>query len=636
MKVNRVLLLVLTIINLSKADGFSIGNLLQDIEKKTDLSQKTKLANSGVSFIYTRDDIQRMQIKNLKDILKSIYPFGYNENRYGLPDPFSSGTNQPFMSSQMRIFIDNQEISTGLYGSGLFMLGDLNIGWVDHIEIYTQNPTYEFATESTMTLIKLYTKSASRDEGGKVELNGGSYGASNISGYYTEELEDWSYFAFASYNDDKRKKYYSTDKQVSRDKDTKTIIATLNKDNHNILLTAITQKRDGFLDLSLDASPESSTVDANYIHIGYDAKIDNFSYLFSYAYLKVKALMIDDVTPISTAPYYDMFPISLNESDTKSAVFTGELKYNLDTNKNKLIAGLKYRMKKYKFNQASVNGISLPILDNDTQTITTIFLENQYFIKQNSIITSGLQYSKVTNNSSPQDDDLFMYRLGYTFTNKEFTIKTICSHTEITLEPYLINSYFFMANPTVYHKPQEVNTILENIIYTKDNNKYELVLDYTQGNNHLLVNSQGKLETYDKYVVMKGVNTRWTHNYNRYDKLFIDIGYRKISNFQGKEKDLELYTATIRTLNTYNKFDIFNELLYNRDNISNKNFYDYSAGVKYNYSEDLIISLKGTNLLDSAKTTDYYRVDATTFAILPPLEISPIDKSIILSMEYTF
>jgi len=149
---------------------FNVDKLLNDIQKHSDLSSKTKLENSGIRYIYTRDDIERMQIYTLKDVLKNLYPIGYNENRYGLVDPFSSNCKQPYLSALIRVYIDNQEITDGLYGSGLFVLGDENLDWVDHIEIYTRAPTYAYSVESTIVLIKLYTKREERDLGGKVKV----------------------------------------------------------------------------------------------------------------------------------------------------------------------------------------------------------------------------------------------------------------------------------------------------------------------------------------------------------------------------------------------------------------------------------------------------------------------------------
>ena len=100
------------------------------------------------------------------------------------------------------------------------------------------------------------------------------------------------------------------------------------------------------------------------------------------------------------------------------------------------------RIKKQQINHRDFSSAK-----NDIQTIATTFIENQYSLKQNSIITTGVQYSKVKNNHSVQNDNLFLYRLGHTYTTQNLTMKTIASHTEMTLEPYLINSIMFLATP---------------------------------------------------------------------------------------------------------------------------------------------------------------------------------------------
>ncbi|MBN1840052.1 MAG: hypothetical protein JW802_08430 [Campylobacterales bacterium] len=140
-------------------DGYaqsSIENLLNTIEKKSDLSEKTKLENSGFSTIYTRNDLDMMQVKYLSDILKYTMD-GYRLSRYGLPDPLTYGP-VPFSSSLIRIFIDEQEITTAMYGSGMIILGDLDLGFVDHIEVYNLSTSFVYSSEPTSVLIQCFRK----------------------------------------------------------------------------------------------------------------------------------------------------------------------------------------------------------------------------------------------------------------------------------------------------------------------------------------------------------------------------------------------------------------------------------------------------------------------------------------------
>ncbi len=631
MKIVFKILTFLIIVSLNLiAEG--LDDLLLNIEKKTDLSQKTKMENGGISFIYTREDLERMQVKSLKDILKLTYPFGYDENRYSLADPLSMGGTQAFMSSVMRIFIDNQEITTSLYGSGLIVLGDIDMGFVNHVEIYSRNPSYEFSTEPTSLLIKLYSKKADKDAGGKIELNGGSYGFNRDSAYHSQEMEDWSYFAYFSSTNEKRKKYESHGEELSRDKKVKHIFGTFYNENQKILIQGINREGDSFIDRSLDATAQKNTIDMDFLHLGYDLKMGHFKFLLTYDLFNSQTAFLDDVAPLEMFNYF--YPIASVNSDTKSAIYTGEVKHNYKSSKNQLIVGAKYRFKDFKYEVLNINGAELPPTGNTNQIISTVFAENQYSWQDNSIFSTGIQYANIRNNDSIQQDKLFMYRLGHTFTTKYWVFKTLHSHTKTSLDPYLINSYgHYIADGR--KNPQIFDSILENIIYQKDSSKYEVVLDYIRTKNFLIPNETGLLENLENDIFLKGFRFAWTKNYNRYDKLFLSFGYMEIKNIPNIEKEKKIIVI-LRNLNSYKKFDFFNELLYSKDNIYKNDSYDYSAGVKYHYTKDLIFSLKGENILNKAKPTIYRRVNPVTFQPQESLEISPIDKKFMLSLEYLF
>ena len=97
-----------------------------------------------------------------------------------------------------------------------------------------------------------------------------------------------------------------------------------------------------------------------------------------------------------------------------------------------------------------------------------------------------------------------------------------------------------------------------------------------------------------------------------------------------------VYKATVRSINSYNNFDIFNEIIFDRNNVNRKSYYDYSAGVKYHKTQDITFSFKAENIFHKASETSYYRVNSQTFTQEEPLLISPIDRKITLIMEYLF
>jgi len=624
----KYLLLVSLVINLF-AEDIDIDKLLTDIKVKTDLSSKTKLENSGVSVIYTRDELDRMQAKTLKDILKSIFPYNYDENRFGISDPLTFSTLHPFNSSAFRTFIDNQEITTSLYGSGLFVLGNIDIGFVDHIEVYTQSPTYEFTSEPTFTLIKLYSKKASKDLGSKVTVSGTNLGGSQIALQNSDELDDFSYFVYASNNVVNREKHQSHNQDLSRDKDLKHIFASIYDSKQNLLFEMIRQDKDSFIDYSLDATPVDAKETIDSYHIGYDVHWDNFSFLTTYDYLHTTSHFIDDVTPSS-------FVLATIDSDTTSDVLSTEIKYNYTTHNNKFIAGIKYRYKEFEYKKLEVNMVNLPATGNTNQRVTSIFVENQYSIKDNSIFTFGLQASSIRNNASIQQDDLFMYRLGYTYTNENLVLKTILNHSEASLDPFLVNSYGYYITDGE-KEPQKASTIMQNIIYTDKNSKYEFLYGVMVIKDYLLPDTRsGLLHNQEEKVTLYSSNLRWTYSYNDYDTLLFGLGYIKTVDMYEIDS-IDRYSGIIRNINTYKKFDIFNEILYFRDDYRSKhNYFDYSAGVKYHYSDDLTISIKGENILNKAQVTIFDRVNPETFASEEPLRISPIDRMFTISLEYLF
>ena len=632
---NRKLLILLLTLNIScVADDFNIDQLLTDIKVKTDLSEKTKLANNGISTIYTRDDIDRMQVRSLKDILKLIYPYNYTENRFGISDPLAFPSMQPFNSSIFRVFIDNQEITTSLYGSGLFILGDIDIDFIDHVEIYTQGTSYEFSSEPTFFMIRLYSKKASKDAGSKIKLDTTNYGGSKVVLYNSDELDNFSYFTYLSHNIDKRKKYDSHGTDLSRDKDVTHLFTSLYDDKQNLIFELVKQKKDAFINYSPDATPTASDMDINSIHIGYDTKRNNFTFNINYDYLETKSHFLDDTKWI-----HDNINQNIHyQIDTKSIsdVISLELKYDYITPKNKLIVGAKYRYKAFEYKKLIIDDTNLPRSGNTNQRVANIFLENQYSLKDNSILTFGIQGSSIRNNSSIQQDDLLMYRVGHTYTNENFTVKTVGVHMETTLDPFLVNSYNFYITEGK-KGPQKADSISQNIIYQKNANKYEIVYGLMKIKNYLSPEpSSGLLENQTKILKMKGVNFKWTYEYNQYDKLYFNAGYNLIENIVNID-NLKKYTLAVRNINTYKKFDIFNEVFYYKDNyISKNNSFNYSAGVKYHHTKNLTFSIKGENLLDKAKGMKYPRLNLTTFKPDKSLYISPIDRTIIISMEYLF
>ncbi len=97
----------------------NVNSILQEYNQKNDLSQKTIDENKGHLVLFTREKLERMHAKTLKDVFKTTPVVYYHENRVGLPDPLTSGGVESYRSNFIRLYVDGVEITQGWMGSGV-------------------------------------------------------------------------------------------------------------------------------------------------------------------------------------------------------------------------------------------------------------------------------------------------------------------------------------------------------------------------------------------------------------------------------------------------------------------------------------------------------------------------------------
>ena len=147
-----------------------------------------------------------MQAESLEDILKSLRLFGYSENRLGQPDILNQDP-LPYYSSSVRVYLNETELLTSMTGSGLILFGNMELDFIDHVEIYQGFPSFDFGIEPATIVIRLYTKTAQHDEGGRVKVNLSTNGANKENVYYTNVEDGVSYFIYANRADNKKDTY---------------------------------------------------------------------------------------------------------------------------------------------------------------------------------------------------------------------------------------------------------------------------------------------------------------------------------------------------------------------------------------------------------------------------------------------
>lgn len=640
-----IILLILTLFTLSlHADKTDLDTLLNTYAIESDLSKKTKLENSGNRIIFTRHDLERMQARNLKDILKSYPMVSYKESRYAFPDMLYPGGSLPFSSGSVRIFIDEQELTNALYGSGFEYLGDIDLNFIDHIEIYGLTPTFEYSTEPTTLLIKLYSKVAQRDMGGKFQQSRGSMGYNSQSLYYTEEFEKFSYFAYASRYEDIRSKYSNPNVQnpqtISRDQERYHIFTKVYNADSSFQVQAIKNKKDMFIGMSPFATPVQSYNDDKVVHVGFDTKsFDNIDFTISYDE--------GESTQVYEDAYY-LFPrgdnnfIDYLDVTMLSRVFTSQMKYTYDIDKNHLVIGAKYRYKNFDFLTTNMrikgltSTIATPAPDYSSQSISNLFFEDGYNFADNSLLTMGAQYSYVQNDSSIASQGLLFTRLGYTFTTKNWAFNTTLFSQQLPVEPYMYNPLFNQDNVNEI-KPQKMDGGMIDIKFQNSNHEVRFFTFANYINDMIGQDENTKIVNYSDQVVSLGSYLDYTIHLDINNKIIFNANYAQSNNLHYQKIDqIKSYGGYIRMLNSYEDADFFTEAVYSRNNVLKKNFVDLSLGLKYQFSINLALSVKGENILNRAPELQYYIATPQDPTLQDSLMIPIIEQRFIATMDYLF
>ncbi len=613
------LFLFLIITNISASE---VDTLLNDFTHKNDLSQKTIDENKGHLVLFTREKLEDMNAKTLKDVFKTAPVIYYHENRYGLPDPLASGAFEPYRSNFIRLYVDGVEITQGWMGSGVVLYGDINIDFVDHIEFYYMTPSFETSVEPAYLTIFLYSKDPKRDGGGKIGLMQGSRGHNTQSVSYGEEKENFSYMVNLSRTDAKREKIDNgTDRPLSRDFTRTQLFSYIKTDTQIFHLQLLKKDTDSLAGLSLDATPLQSEVDYLNLHMDYSIAIsENWRAQFTYEWLKTNIRQMDDT---ALALGNQIFSNSLH-TENKNSVYTGELTYKNTIGNNHITTGIKGRLK--TLDLFDIEEVTNEKLVFDKESILSLFFQNQYVLSEDQLITLGLEYSKILRNGSINDDELYQLRLGYIYSSEKWNYKTYLYRTMFALDPF---GRYLHLSEIENTAPQSTIGITQEFSYKNDNNYARIMFLMMQDKNGLLEND-GTGKTQYFFTIF---NYNYLFDIN--NKIDIQLYYARYKDIANVDR-LDDYSGYFSTSNKYENFNFYNAVVWHQNSIDYVHYFDVTSSISWNASENLTFTLQGENLLNKAKETNLFRINPTTGALLAPLSISPIDQRITLEMEYTF
>ncbi len=602
--------------------GSDVEELLNQYDHKNDLSQQTIDENKGHLFLFTRERLEKMHAKTLKDVFKTAPVIYYHENRYGLPDPLTGGTLEPYRSNFVRLYIDGVEITQGWLGSGLVLYGDVNIDFVDHIEFYYATPSYETSVEPAYLTIFLYSKDPNRDNGGKIDLVQGSRGYNSQSLSYGETTDKLSYMVNLSHTDAKREKVPNgTNRPLSRDFERTQLFSYIKSDKQFAHLQIMEKKTDALAGLSFDATPLVSKVDYLNLHLDYGiAFSENWQAQFAYDWLRSDIKQEDDLPFVIVGGV----PVTTMNATTKNSTYSGELTYKKQYGKHHIATGLKGRIKRLDtFNLQGIGDITPSF---DEETIISAFFQDQYVLSDTELLSLGVEYSKITRNAVIDNEDLLQARVGYIVHHDKWSYKAYLYRTMFALDPF--SRYLGLSNPS--DVPAQITMgITQELSYTDEKSRTRLMLLLMKDKNGLVQN-------------MGTGKTKYFFSVLNYDYDFDIDNMLKVQLYYARYKDiffldkLEDYSGYVSIFNSYKKLEFYNGIVWHQNSIDHTNYFDWTSTISWNATENLTLTLKGDNLLDKAKRSDLQRINPLNGTLLTPLSISPIDRRITVELEYTF
>jgi len=604
----------------------SVESILQEYNQKNALSQKTIDENKGHLVLFTRDKLEKMHAKTLKDVFKTTPMIYYHENRYALPDPLSSGAFEAYRSNFVRLYVDGVEITQGWMGSGLMLYGDVNIDFVDHIEFYYMTPSFETATEPAYLTIFLYSKDPKRDPGGKLDLSVGSRGYNSQSISYGEQKDDYSYMINLSHTDDNRETVSNgTPTPLSRDFERTQLFSYLKTEDQIFHLQVMKKNTDSLAGMSWDATPLESRIDYLNVHLDYGIELsEHWRAQFAYDWLKTDMAQADEF-PLA---WSDALGSNTFYGEYKNSTYTAELTYKETIEDHRLTAGLKGRFK--KLDSFENNGKDALITPFTEEGVGSLFFQDQYSLSDQELLTFGISYNHITRNGGVEDDSLLQLRLGYLYTSENWSYKAYLFRNQFALEPlvrYLdLSSYQNIDAQTTIGITQELS-------YADKKQRIRLILQAMQDEDSLIQDRAKMLGDDTKYFTSV---FNYDYNFNADNQMNLQLYYAHYKDIFNLDK-LEDISGYLSFMNSYEDIDFYNGVVWHRNSVNWVNYFDLTSSISWNVSEDLTLTLKGENLLNKAKKTSQATVNWATY---PPevgaIEISPIDQRVIFELEYLF
>lgn len=617
----------------------SLDDLLSQYRSNADLSNETKQESAGSVTVFTREQLEKMQAYNLRDILKTVPGFTMQETASGQAT-LTKAKGSTFNSQFLKLYINDHEVSSIGYGSAMMMWGYLDISYIDHIEIYQTGSSVMAGDEPPGIVVRLYSKDPEREDGGAFTAMGGSRGSNEFNAYYAYKGSRYSAFAYADTHTENRKSYDSgrSSSPIQRDFTTTNFFASLQGDDFTIDAAQFRLESDRLFGLDTNHTPLDNNADL--IH----------RYLVGTKYFQDKTLKIrlayDNANHKHTES--DLGGISLyNRDGTLQSVNAWHFNKSesiLDAVADKqfllsnhdIHTGVQTKYRKVTPNSLITDGNErVDEITGPTRWDTySVFVSDDVTLDEHNLVFANFKLDHYNLNGGGEDFNDYVIRLGHVYNDGKWLWKNFAVRT-YGYPVFLQTTYFpFITKSNSHLKSEERIALSTEVTYKTSATNTSIRLIYNTAKdaislqNNAYINSSA---TPEFYSVFGSHEIRFGQDHRL-----------SASAYYGND-DMPLtqssqYGGLIQLFDTFGAVDVYNELLYRSGyhyftpsgiNVTVKEGYDYTLGITYHATKDLSFFAKGENLLNKAIVTPYPMPTYVDY-------IAPFDRTFRAGLKYVF
>ena len=619
----KFFVLILLFINFVYADEFNLDNLLKKYQDAESLYKKTKQENAGFLVTYSREDLEQMQAYKLKDVLKTIRLYTMQINNFGISEIKTVGASSKNLMP-LKLYIDDFEITSFIKENPLAMYENMDIYFIDHIEIYQGGSSIAFGNEVGSMVIRLYTKDPKKENSKSFQISVDSRNSVDNRIFDAGIFKDYKYLAYVDISNEKFKKYNLNDHTLSKDlKRYQTHFKLSKENNFDVEFNGILNDGDSFKGFGTSTSDDNK-LKKSYTNINFTKYFtNNLKFSTSISGENSKATLHDDIGFIladnSLAKNFDF--------NIHSRIYKISLEKKISLKKHDILIGTQFLEKRLKIDEYKIDNKDLILNTNKVKTYM-LYFEDMYNLNENNLLSlSGKVDSYI--NTTIKNTTEYSARLAYiNILNDNWKYKVFLTRRYIY--PSNIQNSFTMP---VYNENKNLDSakvkMLAGELEYKDD-KYRILFGYAykEIDKAFIFNMFKKqYENKDGTVYFRRAYIKSEYNFNIYNKIVAEVfrGYKKVYNSSSGGLLIQLF-------NKIGKFSLYNELVYRSgysiSNIKIDAGYDWTMSVSYPLTKQINLKLKGENILDKASKS---LIDINTEFLAPSVE-----SKMIVTMEYTF